>query len=92
MEIMLSAEGELYEAFYFWKRNSEEAVLLQIQGREAAITFDKSASGAGRILGRRAAGTHGCATRETPVRAIFIFEEETQRFRGRQHGRCRLAD
>ena len=51
MEITLSAEGGLYEEFYFWKRTSEEAVLLQIQGREAAITFDKSASGAGRILG-----------------------------------------
>ena len=48
--------------FYFGRWNSEEAGLLQTQGREAAITFGKSASGAVRLLlsGRRVGSTRRC--------------------------------
>jgi len=56
-EISLSVAGGLYEEFCLWKRNSEEAVLPQIQGRGAAIAFGKSASGAGRILDSLSVGS-----------------------------------
>ena len=39
-----------------------------------------------------ASGAHGRATRATCVRGIFILEEEIQRWKRRQQGRCRLAD
>ena len=64
------------------KRNSEEAVLPQIQGREAAIAFGKSASGAGRTSARWASGAHGRATRATLVRDIFILEDKLNVVRG----------
>ena len=50
-------QADLEERFYFGRWNSEEAVLLQTQGREAAITFGKSASGAGRFIGMLSDGS-----------------------------------
>ena len=54
----------------------------QIQGREASISFGKSASGAGRILGPLSVGSARRATRATLVRAIFILEDKLNAVRG----------
>lgn len=50
-------QADLEDRFCFEKWNSEEAVLLQTQGREAAITFGKSASGAGGFIGTLSGGS-----------------------------------
>ena len=67
--------------FYFGRWNSEEAVLLQTQGREAAITFGKSASGAVRLLlsERRVGSTRRCdqsACSEAAEGGTFIFSRK----------------
>ena len=55
--------NDFNEAFSFFKRYTEGAVLLQTQGREAAITFGKSATGEGRVITVRRSGV-SARTRE----------------------------
>jgi len=76
-------QADWEERFLFFGRwNSEEAVLLQIQGREAAITFGKSASGAGRILGPLSDGSARTRDQSDLCKRHFWNGEETQRVRG----------
>ena len=77
--------------------NTEEAVLLQTQGREAAITFGKAASGAGRFLlsGRRVGSTRRCdqsACCEAVNGGTFTYFKKCLCVRWGQQGRCPLAD
>ena len=57
--------------FYFGRCKSEEAVLLQTQGREAAITFGKSASGAGRFIGMLSGGSARTRDQSDICRSVF---------------------
>jgi len=71
--------------------------LPQTQGREAAITFCKSASGAGKLLlsGRRVGSTRRCdqsAWSEAAEGGTITDVDKVFCGRRRQHGCCRLAD
>lgn len=84
---------DFIEAFSFFKRHTEGAVLLNFKwprsGHKlmASLRLELEES-----LVSWAAGAHGRATRATCVRGTFILEGEIQRRRWRQQGRCRLAD
>ena len=60
----------------FGRRKSEEAVLLQTQGREAAITFGKSASGAGRFISTLSVGSARTRDQSDTCRNIFWVENK----------------
>ena len=68
--------------FYFGRWNSEEAVLLQTQGREAAITFGKSASGAGGIIGTLSGGSARTRDQSDICRSVFWVENKCIIVRG----------
>ena len=68
--------------FYFVRWNSEEAVLLQTQGREAAITFGKSASGAGGIIGTLSGGSARTRDQSDICRSVFWVENKCITVRG----------
>ena len=78
----MSAAGGLYEECCLWKINSEEAGLPQIQGREAAIAFAKSASGAGRILVPLSDGSARTRDQSDTCKSHMILEDKLNAVRG----------
>ena len=67
---------------YFGRWNSEEAVLLQTQGREAAITFGKSASGAGRFIGTLSGGSARTRDQSDICRSVSWAENKCSCVKG----------